>query len=96
LIVNPELEIRDRLGILEKTNDGFQIAEADLDLRGPGEVFGEEQTGIPRFKMANMVRDIQLMEVAFADAKQLIDSPDPLSRVLVHTAISEIQAYFLD
>lgn len=96
LVISPLLEVRERLDVLEKTNDGFQIAEADLELRGPGEVFGEEQTGIPRFRMANIVQDKELMDEAFADATQLMSASDSLSKALVHQAISEIQAYFLD
>ena len=96
LVINPELDVRDRLEILETTNDGFEIASADLDLRGPGEVFGEEQTGIPRFRMANIVRDKSLLDDALVDAKQVMEASDPQSRILVREAISEIQAYFLD
>src|SRR2546421_9085314 len=48
---------RERLGIMEKTNDGFRIAEKDLEIRGPGEVMGTRQAGLPEFRVANLVRE---------------------------------------
>src|SRR5204862_7580619 len=48
-----------RLGIMAETSDGFRIAEKDLELRGPGEVMGTRQSGVPTFRVGNLVRDIQ-------------------------------------
>jgi len=52
------------LKILEETTDGFQIAEADLKLRGPGELLGQEQSGMPRFRFGNLVDDLDLIRQA--------------------------------
>jgi ATP-dependent DNA helicase RecG len=57
-------EARERLKILEETNDGFEIAEADLKLRGPGELLGREQSGVPKFRFGNLVEDLDLIRQA--------------------------------
>src|SRR5262249_24478871 len=57
-----------RLDAMVKTNDGFQIAELDLELRGPGEFFGTRQAGMPSFQVANLIRDRQLLEAAKREA----------------------------
>jgi len=54
----------ERLKILEQTNDGFEIAEADLKLRGPGELLGQEQSGMPRFRFASLIDDLDLLRHA--------------------------------
>jgi len=59
---------RERLGIMEETNDGFRIAEKDLEIRGPGEVMGTRQSGVPTFRIANIVRDIAILEAARTEA----------------------------
>ncbi len=85
-----------RLDILEKTTDGFAISEEDLRQRGPGEVFGSEQTGIPKFRMANLIEDEALLHIAFEDAKTLLTDPDPLAKKLVSTALQSLDSYHLD
>src|SRR5687768_10013364 len=55
---------RERLGIMEETSDGFKIAEKDLELRGQGEILGTRQSGIQNFKIANIVRDLGILEEA--------------------------------
>lgn len=65
-----------RLKIMESTTDGFRIAEEDLDIRGPGEFFGTKQSGIPDLKIANIIRDIGILEAARRDAFTLVDA-DP-------------------
>lgn len=52
---------RNRLAVLRDTNDGFIVAQRDLELRGPGEVLGTRQTGLPQYRIANLVRDAELM-----------------------------------
>ncbi|MFH0993703.1 MAG: ATP-dependent DNA helicase RecG [bacterium] len=96
LITDVSVLTDDRLAILERTNDGFAISEEDLKRRGPGEVFGEEQTGIPHFKMANIVIDRDLLDVAFADARTLFTDSDPAAKVLVSQALSALETYHLD
>ena len=59
----------ERLGIMAKTNDGFVIAEKDLELRGPGELLGTRQSGLPEFRVANIVRDQQFLEGARKEAE---------------------------
>jgi ATP-dependent DNA helicase RecG len=54
----------ERLKVLEETNDGFHIAEADLALRGPGELLGREQSGLPRFRFGNLAGDLDLIRQA--------------------------------
>lgn len=58
----------ERLGIMAQTNDGFVIAEKDLDLRGPGELLGTKQSGLPEFRVANIVRDQEFLEGARKEA----------------------------
>ena len=57
-------EARQRLRVLEETTDGFRIADADLKLRGPGELLGQEQSGAPRFRFGNLIEDLGLIEQA--------------------------------
>ena len=59
----------ERLGIMAETNDGFVIAEKDLELRGPGELLGTRQSGLPEFRVANIVRDQQFLEGARKEAE---------------------------
>ncbi len=58
------VEARERLKILEETTDGFKIAEADLKLRGPGELLGREQSGLPKFRFGNLAEDLDLIRQA--------------------------------
>ena len=66
----------ERLKIMTATTDGFEIAEADLKLRGPGDFFGEKQSGAPVFKMADLVEDYNILEVAMQDAYALVSSDE--------------------
>ena len=59
---------RARLKALADTTDGFEIAEQDLQLRGPGEMLGTRQSGVPTLRVANLVRDHALMETARSEA----------------------------
>ena len=78
-----------RLDAMVRTNDGFQIAELDLELRGPGEFFGTRQAGMPNFRVANLIRDRQLLELAKREAAAVMDGPNfevtqvEISRALV-------------
>jgi ATP-dependent DNA helicase RecG len=78
-----------RLDAMVRTNDGFQIAELDLELRGPGEFFGTRQAGMPSFRVANLIRDRQLLELAKREAVAVIAGPNAeisqveISRTLV-------------
>ena len=66
-----------RLGILRETEDGFRIAEEDLAIRGAGDVLGTAQSGLPKFRVADLERQAALMELAQSDARKLLaDDPD--------------------
>ncbi len=54
-------EARQRLRVLEQTNDGFRIAEEDLKLRGPGELLGQQQSGLPKFLFGDLASDLPLI-----------------------------------
>jgi ATP-dependent DNA helicase RecG len=78
-----------RLDAMTRTNDGFKIAELDLELRGPGEFFGTRQAGMPSFRVANIIRDGQLLELAKREAAAVLAGPnseitsEEISRALV-------------
>ncbi|MFL6257944.1 MAG: ATP-dependent DNA helicase RecG [Pyrinomonadaceae bacterium] len=61
-----------RLGIMEETSDGFRIAEKDLEIRGPGEVMGTRQSGVPTFRIGNLVRDLAILEDARREAEHYL------------------------
>ncbi|MDT4967851.1 MAG: ATP-dependent helicase RecG [Acidobacteriota bacterium] len=63
----------ERLNIMEETSDGFRIAEKDLEIRGPGEVLGTRQSGLPTFRVANLVRDFGLLEAARKEAEYYLN-----------------------
>jgi ATP-dependent DNA helicase RecG len=65
-----------RLDAMVRTTDGFQIAELDLELRGPGEFFGTKQAGLPSFEVANLIRDRELLEAAKREATAVLDGPN--------------------
>ncbi|ADY73909.1 ATP-dependent DNA helicase RecG [Desulfurobacterium thermolithotrophum DSM 11699] len=62
-----------RLRVLESTNDGFKIAEADLQFRGPGEIFGTRQSGLGDFKIADLRRDFEILKIAREEAQKLVE-----------------------
>jgi len=64
-------ESRQRLKVLEETSDGFRIAEADLKLRGPGELLGQQQSGLPRFRFGDLTSDLELIRYARDVAAQI-------------------------
>jgi ATP-dependent DNA helicase RecG len=70
---NKTKEARERLKIMEETTDGFKIAERDLEIRGPGEVMGTRQSGIPAFRIANIVRDQKILETARREANFMLN-----------------------
>jgi ATP-dependent DNA helicase RecG len=66
-----------RLEAMVKTQDGFVLAELDLELRGPGEFFGTKQAGAPTFRVANLIRDRKLLELARTEAQRIVTAEDP-------------------
>uniref|UniRef100_E6QKN3 Probable DNA 3'-5' helicase RecG n=1 Tax=mine drainage metagenome TaxID=410659 RepID=E6QKN3_9ZZZZ len=70
-------EAEERLAAMVRTQNGFELAELDLKMRGPGEFFGTRQAGLPGFRVANLVRDRELLELAKQEAVRFANSPDP-------------------
>jgi ATP-dependent DNA helicase RecG len=66
-------EARRRLGVIEKTTDGFRIAEEDLAIRGPGELLGVRQSGFYKFRVANLIRDAEILSEARKEAFGLVE-----------------------
>jgi ATP-dependent DNA helicase RecG len=66
-----------RLEAMVRTQNGFELAELDLQQRGPGEFFGTRQAGLPEFRVANLIRDRAVLELAKVEAAKFADSPDP-------------------
>jgi ATP-dependent DNA helicase RecG len=76
---------RERIRTMTESTDGFHIAEMDLKLRGPGEFFGTRQAGLPALRIANIVRDSELLEQARQEAHAFLENPpsrEELSRVV--------------
>lgn len=77
LLADPKTEIgKERMASMTETNDGFVLAEKDLQLRGPGDFFGRKQSGVPEFKMADLVHDYRALETARRDAEALVNSEE--------------------
>ena len=75
LLADPKSETgKERMKIMTETNDGFVLSEKDLELRGPGDFFGKKQSGLPEFKVADMVHDFRALETARQDAAILVES----------------------
>jgi ATP-dependent DNA helicase RecG len=73
--VSPEAE--QRLDAMVRTQNGFELAEFDLQQRGPGEFFGTRQTGLPELHVANLARDRVFLELAKSEAAHFVEAPDP-------------------
>jgi ATP-dependent DNA helicase RecG len=67
---------RQRIQTMVDSGDGFYIAEMDLKLRGPGEFFGTKQSGLPALRIANVLRDSEILEIARREAATLLDRPE--------------------
>jgi ATP-dependent DNA helicase RecG len=79
-------EAQKRIDAMTATNDGFRIAEVDLELRGPGEFFGTRQSGLPEFRAAELLRDTSLLEEARREANGIV-SRDPELADPAHRAL---------
>jgi ATP-dependent DNA helicase RecG len=69
-------DARERLKAMASTSDGFVIAERDLELRGPGDFFGTRQSGMPKLRTGDLVRDRDIMEEAHREARRLVEKGD--------------------
>ena len=83
---NPET--KRRLEVIAKTTDGFKVAEEDLKFRGRGDFFGCRQSGLPMLKMADMMTDIKLLELAKKAAAEILEN-DPRLEKTENAALSK-------
>lgn len=72
--------VRERMKVMQETNDGFVISEKDLELRGTGEFFGTKQHGIPEFKVANLFEDMSILKRVQALAIKILDEDKKLEK----------------
>jgi ATP-dependent DNA helicase RecG len=80
LVADPKSEEAwERLSVLVRTNNGFEVAEADLAIRGPGELYGRRQAGLPGFRYGNLLRDAKVLEEAGKDVETLLSSEKDLN-----------------
>ena len=87
LVADPKTtEGQARMQIMTETTDGFKIAEEDLKLRGPGDLYGTKQSGMPDLHVADLVRDVELMALTRQSAQELIDR-DPDLEAVEHAAL---------
>ena len=87
---------RERLDILRQSNDGFLIAQKDLELRGPGEILGTQQTGIASMKIANIVRDAYLLKQVGYYSSKMLESEHDSQNALMTRWIDEEKTHYFD
>lgn len=84
-----------RLDTMVRTCDGFEVAERDLELRGPGEFFGTKQAGMPSLRVASLIRDRKLLELAKREARTLVDSTlEGISQDELHKAVQYLKVHW--
>lgn len=84
---------RNRLAVLRQTNDGFLVAQRDLELRGPGELLGTKQTGLPEYRIANLVRDAELMPLVQKSAETIQQRFPDASREIIRRWLGNEHQY---
>jgi ATP-dependent DNA helicase RecG len=84
---------RNRLAVLRDTNDGFLVAQRDLELRGPGELLGTRQTGLPQYRIADLVRDAELMPKVQLAAESIRRSPSGKGAEIVRRWLGDAGRY---
>ena len=96
LVASPKTESGvERMHIMTESTDGFYLSERDLEMRGPGDFFGVKQSGLPDFRVANIVEDYRMLEVARDEASELVQSGEFFKpeydklRLLVQESMSE-------
>jgi ATP-dependent DNA helicase RecG len=88
-------EGQQRLDMMVRTQNGFEIAELDLELRGPGEFFGTRQAGMPEFRVASLLRDRKILELAKREAAVVVAGNDPdISRQDVATVMEHLKSHW--
>ena len=84
---------RNRLAVLRDTNDGFLVAQKDLELRGPGELLGTRQTGLPDYRIADLVRDAELMPKIQTSAEILQRENPQAGQAIIRRWLSDAYQY---
>tara|TARA_R110002095_G_scaffold208590_1_gene194397 strand:+ start:51 stop:527 length:477 start_codon:yes stop_codon:yes gene_type:complete len=84
---------KQRLAVLRDTNDGFVVAQRDLELRGPGELLGTRQTGLPEYRIANLIRDAKLMPQVQITAEALMQESGAQSAAIVRRWLGDAGRY---
>jgi ATP-dependent DNA helicase RecG len=84
---------KERLAVLRDTNDGFVVAQRDLELRGPGELLGTRQTGLPDYRVANLVRDAELMPQVQMCAEEIRKSSGKRATAIVRRWLGDAGRY---
>jgi ATP-dependent DNA helicase RecG len=84
---------KERLAVLRNTNDGFVVAQRDLELRGPGELLGTRQTGLPDYRVANLVRDAELMPQVQIAAEEIRKASPPQAAAIVRRWLGDAGRY---
>ena len=93
---HPGEETRRRLKVMTRTNNGFESSQEDLHLRGPGDVFGQRQHGLPTLKIADLACDMQLLEEAQSAARALLRRDEDLSRPEHRPLLERVRELFHD
>lgn len=91
----PQTPARTRLAVLEHTNDGFELAQRDLELRSEGEILGYKQSGVQTLTFCDMVQDIDLIEAARVDADEIIEKSTQTCEHTSHTQSTPCNSYDL-
>ena len=84
---------KERLAVLRDTNDGFVVAQRDLELRGPGELLGTRQTGLPDYRIANLVRDAELMPEVQITAESIRKESESRAAAIVRRWLGDASRY---
>ena len=84
---------KQRLAVLRDTNDGFVVAQRDLELRGPGELVGTKQTGLPDYRIADLVRDAELMPQVQIVAEELRQNAHEQAAAIVRRWLGDASRY---
>ena len=91
--VSPEAD--QRLEAMVRTQNGFEIAELDLQQRGPGEFFGTKQSGMPNFRVANLLRDRDILELARSEARLVLEGPNAqISKEEIGRAVQHLRSHW--
>jgi len=89
------VEAEQRLEAMVRTQNGFEIAELDLQQRGPGEFFGTRQAGMPNFRVANLLRDRDILELARSEARLVLEGPNQqISKDEIGKAVQHLRSHW--